>query len=108
VKASLRRSCSHLAVSVRTRRVSTCDGAFRPLLFGNHPPNFSKPAISIQPIVSPNFREAQALEATKVIHLAATSVNMISRGRDLFRSDDGDEELLLLQLSPRILSIVPA
>ena len=46
-------------------------------------------------------------KATKVIHLAAASVNIISRGRDLFWSNEEDKEPLILQLAPRTLIITP-
>ena len=49
----------------------------------------------------------QKKKATKVTYLAATSVNMISRGRDLSSPNDGDEKLSLLQPVPQALTIAP-
>jgi len=88
--------------------MSTCDSSLCPLLFGVNSHNVSsKSAIGVQPIISPNFWETQVSkkEDYKVSHLAAASINIISRGRDLLRFQRKRQGVRTLPVSPWILTI---
>ena len=89
MKTPTQRARSYLAILVQTSGVSTCDSSLYALLFGliptTSPSNkqslFNR--LSVQTFEKP---KSQKKKTTKAPHIAAVSVNMISRRRDLFRS----------------------